>query len=252
MLSKLKSHSFYNAILKDGNIVLARIEIDPTDIELPRDCDFDEFEYYVHESGFSLMYFIKWCEQLDLALSLLSNFSYKDKMSRADHFIYNVENYIIRIMTIYDRLLQVTNSVFHLCNSDDIVTSQTILNNIKVSRDPIAKHLRKLRKYLMNNFSQKRNILIHQYSHRDKEMRTIEVMYSNNFEHYAQEYHKQLKSIRATFLKDAIKNKKDLFKKTNKDLYDLVLPVFDCLQKEYVKQKKRLQLFVYGEIKFDL
>lgn len=250
MISKLKSHSLYSTILKDGDIVLSRIKVRPTDLTLPDDCDLDEFEYYIHESGFSLMYFMKWCEQLDLALSLLSNFNYKDKMSRADHFIYNVENYMIRVMTVYDRLLQTTNSIFHLCNSDDIVINQTILNNIKVSRDPIVKHLRKLHKYLMNNFGQKRNTLIHQYSYRDKEMRSIEVMYSHNFENYAPEHHKQLKSIRAKFLTDAIKNKKELFKETNKMLSDLILPVLDCLHEEYVKQKKRLQLIVYSRIKF--
>ena len=155
-------------------------------------------------------------------------------------------------MTIYDRLLQLVNSIFHLCNADDIVTNQTILNNIKVSRDPIAKHLRKVRKYLMNEFSQKRNLLVHQYAYRDKEMKSIEVMYSHNFENYPKEQLKQLKAIRAKFLTTAIRNKKAVFKEANKAMYELVLPVFDCLLKEYIKQRKRLQFIVYGQVQYEL
>ncbi len=244
------SHQLTQTILADGEIILKRIKFKPNEIELPKDSDLDEFEYYVHESGFSLMHFIKWCEQLELSLTLLSNFNYKDKISRADHFIYNVENYMIRVMSVYDKLLQITNSIYHLCNADDIVTHRTILNNIRVSRKPIKKKLEKIRKYLMGKFSQKRNILIHQYSYRDKEMRSLELMYSHNFEHFEGHNIRSLKSIRATYLRDAINNKKTLFHQTNKELFNLILLVFDCLMKEYFNQKQRLQLYIYERIKY--
>ena len=247
---KLKSHKLFETIIADGEKLFKRIKFNPFDLELPKDSDFDEFEYYVHESGFSLMYFIKWYEQLELAFSLLANFQYKDNISRADHFIYNVENYTIRVMSIYDKLLQSTSSIYHLCNSDEIVTNETILNNIRVSRTPIKKQLKKIRKFLMDNFGQKRNILIHQYSFRDKELRSIELMYLHNFENYEGKDKKRLKALRGQFLSTAIKNKRNLFKETNNNLCDLILPVFDSLLIEYEKQKKRLQTFVYGTIKY--
>ncbi|MFW9881168.1 MAG: Cthe_2314 family HEPN domain-containing protein [Candidatus Thorarchaeota archaeon] len=246
MIKNLKSHELFKTIIADGEQLFKRIKFKPTDLELPKETDFDEFEYYIHESGFSLMYFIKWCEQLELSLSLLNNFQYKDNISRADHFIYNVENYMIRVMSIYDKLLQCTNSIYHLCNHDEIVTHETIINNIKVSRTQIKKQLKTIRKFLMSSFGQQRNILIHQYSYRDKELRGIEIMYSHNFENYDEKPKKRLKALRGKHLSKAIKNKAKLFKDTNNKLYDLITPIFDSLLVEYKKQKKRLKSFVYG------
>ena len=112
---------------------------------------FDEYEFYVHKVGFSLVYFLKWCDQIDQAITILSNFNYNKSgdtsISRADHFIYNFENYLIRVTSIHDKMLQLVNSVYHLCNEDSMVTHEVITKNLKVSRTKLPTLLNKLKKY---------------------------------------------------------------------------------------------------------
>lgn len=90
----------------------------------------DEYEFYIRSVAFSLSHTLRWCEQLDLAIELLSNFDYSKKYaSKADHFIYNVENYYIKINSVYDRILQLTNSIFHICCSGQLKVDTSFKRN---------------------------------------------------------------------------------------------------------------------------
>ena len=57
-MNKLESHQLVKMIYQDGEKILKRIKFNPSDLELPKDSDLDEFEYYIHESGFSLLYIL--------------------------------------------------------------------------------------------------------------------------------------------------------------------------------------------------
>ena len=172
--SKLNESTFLVSVLKDGELAFSGIEVDKLATELPEDIELTEYQYYVQKVGFYLVNTISWCKQLDLAINLLSNFDYSKKdASRADHLIYNIENYLIRIKSVHDRVLQLVNAVFHLCINEANVNHGVIVSNYKVQHRPeIHKAVKAISKYL-NDHEQTRHTLIHRHSLIDKDLKNI-------------------------------------------------------------------------------
>ena len=66
-----------------------------------------ELEFYINNSSFYLVHLLSLLEQLKNAVELFSNYNYNknDKIGRGKHLVYNYENYIIRLVSVSDRLL---------------------------------------------------------------------------------------------------------------------------------------------------
>lgn len=113
-LSDLDHHPLAELVLVEGQQLLPTIDVKPGQVEWPDDVLLDERQYYVQRTGFFLAHMLTWCKQLDLAIEFLANFDYSKKVNatRADHTIYNLENYLIRVNSVYDRGLQLINAVF--------------------------------------------------------------------------------------------------------------------------------------------
>ena len=94
----------------------------------------DEDEFYVMKVGFATAHMLTWCQQLDDAIELLTNFDYSKRINtnRSAHFTYNLENYLIRINSVFDRVLQLVNAVFHIGTNDEHVRYDAIINNVHV------------------------------------------------------------------------------------------------------------------------
>lgn len=237
--SKLDKNVFLESVLKDAEVAFSDISVDRLATELPEDIELSEYQYYVQKVGFYLVNTISWCKQLDLAIDLLSNFDYsKKEASRADHLIYNIENYLIRIKSVHDRVLQLVNAVFHLCINEANVNHGVIVSNYKVQHRPeILKVIKAISKYLSEH-EQIRHTLIHRHSLIDKDLKKIELFYFNNFEHLDDEDQvKAYKCVRTDHLKRFLSAKKVEFKKINEDLYGLINTLFLELNSEYVRQK---------------
>ncbi len=238
--SKLDENVFLVSVLKDGEIAFSDIEVDRLATELPEDIELTEYQYYVQKVGFFLVNTISWCKQLDLAIELLSNFNYsKKEASRADHLIYNIENYLIRIKSVHDRVLQLVNAVFHLCINEANVNHGIIVSNYKVQHRPeILKAVKAISKYLSEH-EQIRHTLIHRHSLIDKDLKKIEFFYLNNFEHIDNEDQvKAYKYVRTEHLKRFLSDKKSEFREINEALYLLINALFLELNSEYERQKK--------------
>lgn len=238
--SKLDESAFLLSVLKDGEIAFSGIEVDELATELPEDIELTEYQYYVQKVGFYLVNTISWCKQLDLAINLLSNFDYSKKdTSRAEHLIYNIENYLIRIKSVHDRALQLVNSVFHLCINEANVNHGVIVSNYKVQHRPeIHNAIKAISKYLSDH-EQTRHTLIHRHSLIDKDLKNIELFYLNNFEHVDNEDQvKKYKYVRTDYLKRFLSDKKSEFKVINTTLYKLIDTLFISLSLEYERQKK--------------
>ncbi len=96
--SNLDKHNFQLVVLADCNTEFQGIEVPPYAIELPKEIELTEYQYYIQRVGFFLKNTTSWCKQLDLAIELLSNFDYSQKtVIRSAHLIYNIENYFIRL-----------------------------------------------------------------------------------------------------------------------------------------------------------
>lgn len=238
--SKLDKNVLLLSILKDGEEAFSEINVDRLATEIPEDIELTEYQYYVQKVGFYLVHTISWCKQLDLAIELLSNFDYSKKnASRAEHLIYNIENYLIRIKSVHDRVLQLVNAVFHLCINEANVNHGVIVSNYKVQHRPeIHKAVKSISKYLSNH-EQIRHTLIHRHSLIDKDLKKIELFYLNNFEHIDDEDQvKKYKYVRSDHLKRYVTDKKGEFREINNALYSLVDKLFVSLKPEYERQKK--------------
>jgi hypothetical protein len=238
--SKLDDNDFLISVLKDGEVVFSDIKVERLAIEIPEDFELTECQYYIQKVGFYLVNTTSWCKQLDLAIELLSNFDYSRKETkRTGHLIYNIENYLIRIKSVHDRLLQLVNAVFHLCINEANVNHGVIVSNYKVQHRPeILKAIKAVSKYLSEH-EQIRHTLIHRHSLLDKDLKKIELFYMNNFEHIDDQAQvKAYKYVRTEHLKRFLTDKKSEFRQINRDLYKLVNTLFIELKPEYDRQKK--------------
>jgi hypothetical protein len=240
IFSKLDDHEFLVSVIKDGQVALSDIQVKKSAVEIPENIELTEFQYYIQKVGFYLVNTISWCKQLDLAIELLSNFDYsKKETTRGEHLVYNVENYLIRIKSVHDRVLQLVNAVFHLCINEANVNHGVIVSNYKVQHRPeILTAIKAVSKYLSEH-EQVRHTLIHRHSLLDKDLKRIELFYMSNFDHLSDQAQvKAYKHIRAEHLKRFLAEKKSEFRQLNGELYKLVNALFIELKPEYERQKK--------------
>lgn len=205
------------------------------------DAVIDEREFYIQRVGFSVAHLLSWFKQLHLVSEYLSHFDYSKKVeaSRASHAVYNVENYLIRLNSVYDRSLHLVNAVFHLCVNEEHVNHSSIVTNYKVQhRQPVVQCLKKLRKYL-EAYAQERHTLVHRHSLLDVKLRRLELFYLHNGEHFGDEGQiTDFKSFRAVYLRDFVTAKKQEFARINAGLAALLLELFEVLHAEYKIQKE--------------
>lgn len=243
-LSQLIQNTFVSNVLADGDKVFSEIDIDITEVELP-DLGFNEFQFYIHRVGFYLTHCLTWCKQLDAAVEYLSNFDYSKKLNstRADHLIYNIENYFIRLNSVYDRILQIASAVFHLCLDEENVSHSVVISNLKITHRPgIRSKIQGVRKFL-KDYAQRRNTLIHKHSWRDVKLRRIELLYIRSVDdlNVTANERAKFKSFRAQRLKEYVVERKNEFIEINEGLAAKVDSLFLSLQPEYVRQKQRIE-----------
>ncbi|MBW2647716.1 MAG: hypothetical protein JRE23_16385 [Deltaproteobacteria bacterium] len=241
----LNDNKLVRAVLHDGRTAFEDLEVDAAAIELPSDIELNEYQYYVQKVGFYIVHTLTWCKQLDLAIEFLSNYDYSKKIeaSRADHLIYNLENYLIRLNSVYDRVLQVVNAVFHLCVNEENVGHSVIVSNYKVQHRPeIFAHIKAVKKFLQE-YEQARHTLIHKHSWLDFKLRRIELFYLQDLEGPPESdaWKGNLKTFRANYLRDYIAEKKAEFSKINEGLAELLDELLGALLDEYERQKHRLR-----------
>ncbi|WP_213909581.1 Cthe_2314 family HEPN domain-containing protein [Stutzerimonas nitrititolerans] len=212
---------------------------------IPEDAEVDEYQFYLQGVGFHLAHALTWMRQLELAVELLTNYDYSKRISasRADHLIYNIENYLIRLNSTYDRLLQLTNAVFHLCISEEHVSHSVIISNAKVQHCPdVVSNLKAVKKHLDKN-AQERHTIIHKHSLLDEKLRRVELLYHDEIlEEMSDERKAHIKTFRANHLREYVIAKKTEFKQMNAQLAKLVATLFAPLLAEYLLQKQQFKV----------
>ncbi|MES1933856.1 hypothetical protein T35B1_14684 [Salinisphaera shabanensis T35B1] len=224
--------------------LLPNLDVDPHAIEIPDGVVLDEQQYYIQKVGFFLAHSLTWYKQLDLAIEFLSNFDYSKNIgaTRADHLIYNLENYLIRVNSAYDRVLQLVNAVFHLCISEENVGHAVVVSNYKVQHRPeIVSKIKAVKKFLAD-YAQARHTLIHKHSWLDAKMRRLELFYMHDLDALSddKEWKKRLRYVRSQYLRDFISEKKDEFNQLNEALAVKVSDLFAELGGEYQRQVRAL------------
>lgn len=246
-IQELHEHEFFTEVWKESSAIQRALGIDPlSDGEnIPL---MDELQFYVVRVGFTLAHTLTWVEQLHQAIHFLSDFSYSKKqkdegLQRHHHFIYNLENYLIRLQSVYDRLLQLVNNVFHICISDELINHSLIVSNLKVKRTAIPSLLKSVKNTIKDKAAE-RNQIIHRHSYVDQELRKLELLYKHTQEtwpHDENEYsYSDLCHLRRRKMAEVIAKKKIEFQAVNEKLVAALVPLLNELHIQYNKEKKRL------------
>ncbi len=215
------------------------------------DSALDELQFYVLLVGFALSHTFAWVEQLHHAVVFMTDFGHGKKakelhIKRPAHLLYNIENYLIRLQSTYDRCLQLTNAIFHICTSDELVNHSLIVSNLHVSRTPVPKLLKAVKKSI-DDHAQDRHQLIHRHSHMDPELRMIELLYMHSKETWPDNgkvTYDRLVAHRAERVRNFTTRRKAEFVKINATLVSTLQPLFDELLVQYKRQKSRLNKLV--------
>lgn len=102
-------------------------------------------------------------EQLHFSIELLSGYrtsTSPDSMNRHDHIVFAIENYYLRITSVYDRCLRLINILYNLGLPERDCKNSTIVKNIHVKGSDIETSLKALDKFT-NSFRQFRNSVAH-------------------------------------------------------------------------------------------
>lgn len=243
----LHEHLLFIQVMQDNVDLETALGIDIQD-DFDESTTVDERQFYVMRVGFALSHAFSWVEQLHQAVYFMTDFGYGKKakelrIKRPAHLLYNIENYLIRLQSVYDRCLQLTNVVFHICISDALVNHSLIVSNLHVARTPVPKLLKAVKKAI-DEHAQERHQLIHRHSHIDPDLRKIELLYMHSAETWpvdAKYAYKNLVSVRADRSRNFTIKKKAEFVKINSELVTALGPFFDELLVQYKRVKSRLE-----------
>ena len=205
-----------------------------------------ELEIYRNNSMFYSVHFFSLLMQLENAVELFSKYNYtkNDNIGRGFHLTYNYENYLIRIVSLSDRLLQTINAIYDLGIDEKDVKERLIFNNAKVKKTEIeAKY--KIFNKTISEFIGNRNQIIHRHSLITDEISRLEKLYHPVLtESYligkSEDVIQSFKYIRKIELTKFIKETKSKFKIKNTEIYYSLIPIFDILLQKYEENKKNI------------
>lgn len=243
----LQQHSFVRTVFDDGMEVSQEAGIKPS-ADASEEPLLDERQFYITRVAYGLAHTLTWVEQLHHAVHFLAQFNYERRtreggVNRFHHLIYNVENYLVRLQSVYDRLLQLTNNVFHICTSDELVNHGLIVSNLHVARTKVPQLLRAVRKTLEPQATA-RNDIVHKHSYTDPALRRLELFYMQTEATWGSSDRrlpfKNLAHVRAQLMKQATTSKRTEFAAMNAALVKALLLLFTELNVQYSRQKARV------------
>jgi hypothetical protein len=244
--ASVHEHHFVQAILSESAGVGRASGFNPL-----RDDDYpplDELQFYIVRVGYAVAHTLTWVEQLHHAVLFIGNFGYGRQLrdagvNRSHHLIFNVENYLVRLQSVYDRLLQLTNAVFHICMSDELVNHSLIVSNLHVARTKVPQLLKAVRKTIQGK-AEDRNAIVHKHSYMDPKLRRLELLYMHTEETWRPERsemtYRNLCHARSQQMREVTSAKKEEFRKINTALVAALLPLLTELHAQYETRKKRL------------
>jgi hypothetical protein len=236
-LSKLKDHAILRAASDSVSAYISKCH--PT--EPDKDPKATRKESYAIETLLSLSSIVTCIDQLHLSVDMLAGYrdqSTPRKINRSDYIVFGIENYYLRLTSVYDRCLRLGNVVFQLGLPERECREATITNNVYIKGTSVAQALKGLDKFT-NQFRFHRNTIAHESTYSEGELEKLGAYY-----YLIGEGEHQLEKFRNLYKNRAdkyIANKKAEFKKHIEELERLVeaflnaiLKVFEVRLKSYV------------------
>jgi len=189
-------------------------------------------ECYAIETFLSLSNVVTCIDQLYYSVDMLSGYKSQnthEKMNRFDYIVFGIENYYLRLTSIYDRCLRLVNIIFQLGIPERECKEATITKNTNVKITPVANALKSLDKFT-SPFRFYRNTIAHESTYSEDILNKLGSYY------YVAENDQECKKYMHLFKQDMdkfIANKKEEFFKQIDNLEKNVEVLFDAIEQVF-------------------
>jgi hypothetical protein len=139
-LSKLKDHAILRAAYDSVRAYISKCH--PT--EPDKDPKATRKESYAIETFLSLSSIVTCIDQLHFSVDMLAGYrnqSTPRKINRSDYIVFGIENYYLRLTSVYDRCLRLGNVVFQLGLPERECREATITKNVYIKGTSVAQAL---------------------------------------------------------------------------------------------------------------
>ncbi len=250
-VNALGEHTLVTLAFNDAKGIVDLLTDSSPNIDAPYKRLPDEYEFYVLRVGSSLASLLHVCLQLDQALFYMSNCRItqamrKARITRPEHLLYNIENYIIHTQMLYDRILQLVNAVVHLCNSRENCTDKVISANVKVKQTNLPRLLKSMKKRL-GSYKAMRIKIVHHESYHDDELQGLSyisntLLSSPELARTNPELSNEVHEFIDYRARGFARGKKNEYARFNTKVFKELLTFFDELRLVYEQQKRILDI----------
>lgn len=248
-LQRLLTHPFTQRVFEDCRSVYRAIGAPGKTLNQEFTEEPDEYQFYILRTGNRIAHLLETCHQLEDTILYLSSFSPSIRMKRAginrhSYLLYNIENFIIRTSTLYDRSLKLVDAVFHLGNHPRECRSNTILKNVHVKRTGVPDRMKVLRK-VVDKYSQDRNLIVHHEEYQDSQLRSLEMssLLQREIELAGEKPSARLQNLPELTkerIREVVQAKTKEFEEFNREMFSRTADLFSEVDGEYLGQKARL------------
>jgi len=129
-------------------------------------------ESYAIETLLSIGSIVSCVDQLYFSIDMLAGYrssSTSDRMNRYDYIVFGIENYYLRLTSVFDRCLRLANVLFQLGLPERQCNNDSIIKNSHINGTAVAHALQELDKFT-GPFRFHRNTVAHQASYKEKEL----------------------------------------------------------------------------------
>lgn len=232
-LTKLKDHAILRTASEASRVYIAKCH--PTEPDkYPKAT---RKESYAIETLLSLSSVVTCIDQLHFSVDMLAGYriqSTPERMNRYDYIVFGIENYYLRLTSVYDRCLRLGNIVFQLGLPERECRETTITKNAYIKGTPVAQALKDMDKFT-NPFRFHRNTVAHESTYSEGELDKLGSYYlvaeeDQQFEKYRHLYKQKTDKY--------VSDKKAEFQKHIEELERLAEAFFDAIQKVFEDRLK--------------
>ena len=149
--SRLGEHDLAHQVWQDAIPVLSVYGVRRASTSKSGEILPDEHEFYMWRVGSALAALLSASDRLNHSVLFLSAYRQtkalqEARITRTDHLIFGIENFIIRTQVIYDRVLRLVDAVFHLMNDEQMLSHELVIRNIRIRHSAIVPILKRIRK----------------------------------------------------------------------------------------------------------
>ena len=252
-LSKLYIHGLINDLLDESDSWMKEINKKKfKDGKFALDRPFTRDEVYTLKVFDYASEILEWFDHLQHIPHYLSGYRETKTMKKAGvskpkFLTYQIENYLIRVNGLLDRVLKLIDAVFSLSNDPKYCYENVILKNSRVKDTAVPGTVKNLKKVL-EKYNAPRNEVVHHRSYAEGRLTDLN-FFSSVMHNSSEETKKRKKELFSSlsflaedFELEIIYAKKNEFLNFNKILEVALIRVFDVLRPIFLAELKKYKL----------